>query len=124
MSIKTVTAFLLGLACGYGPLLVGQTTTRRQDPFDEPSSYAFWLVGPFVAAFAFAFVWPKDSQSIAWSVWLGFVASIVVDMVVSAFAGHANYQMAPLSVALMMFLGAAPVILGANSGARLSTRAR
>jgi hypothetical protein len=113
---------ILGLISGALPLLAAQLSGPHVDPFDRGVSYFVWLGGLFAAALGLAYVLPRRTWLWGLAVLSGFVAAMILEIVVDSHTGRATHNLWPLTLMFAVLIGAPPAFAGAYCGAKLKSR--
>jgi hypothetical protein len=114
---------LLGLAAGALPLVGAQIRGPRVDPFDEGISYLVWIGGTFLAASGLAYLLPERRWSWGVAVVSGFLAAMVLEIVIDSYTGRVSHNLWPLTLVFALVMGVPPAFIGAYFGSRLRSRA-
>jgi hypothetical protein len=114
---------LLGLASGGLPLVGAQIRGPQVDPFDEGISYLVWLGGTFLAAAGLAYLLPEQSWLWGLAVLSGFLAAMVLEILIDSYTGRASHPLWPLTLVFAFLIGVTPAFIGAHVGSRLRLKA-
>lgn len=110
---------LLGLASGGLPLLAAQIKGPQVDPFDSGISYLVWGGGAFLGASVLAYVLPGRRVLSALSVLSGFLAAMVLEIIIDYHMGRVSHNLWPLTLTFAVLMSTPPVLIGAYVGSRL-----
>jgi hypothetical protein len=110
---------LLGLASGGLPLVGAQMSGSQVDPFDHGISYLVWVGGSFLAGFGMTYVRPQQAWLCGLSVLSGFLAAMVLEIVIDSHTGRVSHNLWPLTLAFSVLIGAPPAFAGAYFSSKL-----
>ena len=111
--------FVLGLVSGGLPLIVAQLKGPAVDPFDYGISYLVWGGSAFIVTSLLAYVLPRRQVLSAFSVLIGFLAAMVLEIIIDYHTGRAPHNLWPLTLTFALLISAPPVFVGAYVGSRL-----
>jgi hypothetical protein len=115
---------LLGLASGGLPLVGAQISGPQVDPFDHGVSYFVWVGGSFVAALGLAYALPQRRWLWGIAVLLGFLAAMVLEIVIDSYTGRFPNILWPLTLVSSILISAPPAFAGAYVGSKLRLNLR
>ena len=98
-----------------------QIRGAQVDPFDHGISYLVWIGSALLAAAGLAYVLPEQGLLSGLTVLSGFVAAMVLEIVIDYYTGRVSHNLWPLTLAFSVLIGAPPAFVGAYFGSRLRT---